>query len=99
VDGIHFFLTRRDDTLAILREHAMSVLELENEEEVQSIYDEWCGFLDKKPYPTTEAIDNVFTLAMRRNPEVEGLNPLCMWDTHYLKELDDTGYIDELYSA
>jgi len=97
VEGIHFFLTRREETLSVLRDHAMSVLGLESEEEVQAIYDEWCGFLERKPYPTTEAIDNVFALALRRNPEVAGLNPLSLWDTHYLRELDDTGFIDALY--
>jgi len=97
VEGIHFFLTRRNETLSIIREHVASVLGLENEEEVQCIYDEWCGYLERKPYPTTEAIENVFALALRRNPEVEGLNPLSLWDTHYLRELDDTGYIDGLY--
>jgi hypothetical protein len=75
------------------------VLGLENEEEVESVYDQWCGFLERKPCPATEAIENVFALALRRNPEVEGLNPLSLWDTHYLRELDDTGYIDELYAT
>ena len=44
-----------------------------------------------------EAIANVFQLAMRRDPEVKGFNPLALWNTHYLRELDDSGYIDKLY--
>lgn len=32
-----------------------------------------------------------------RDPEIADFNPLAMWDTHYVRELDDSGYIDQLY--
>jgi hypothetical protein len=44
-----------------------------------------------------EAIANVFQLALGRNPENAGFNPLALWDAHYLRELDDSGFIDQLY--
>jgi len=97
VDAVHFFLTRKAETLEILREHATPILHLESDAEVNAIYDEWARSLQRKPYPSPEAIANVFQLAMRRDPEVQGFNPLAMWNTHYLRELDDSGYIDKLY--
>ena len=33
----------------------------------------------------------------RRNPEIADYNPLALWDTHFVRELDDSGYIDGLY--
>jgi hypothetical protein len=54
--------------------------------------------LERKPYPSPHAISNVFQLAVRRNPEISGYNPLALWDTHFVRELDDSGYIDRLYS-
>ena len=33
----------------------------------------------------------------RLTPEVEGFNPLVMWDMHHLRAIDDSGYIDKLY--
>ncbi|HKY09833.1 MAG TPA: ABC transporter substrate-binding protein [Candidatus Binatia bacterium] len=97
VDALHFFLTRRQETLEILSEHATPVLKLQSESEVETLYDEWAQSLERKPYPALPAISNVFQLALRRNPEIAGYNPLALWDTHFIRELDDSGYIDQLY--
>jgi hypothetical protein len=64
---------------------------------VESVYNEWAGFLERKPYPRPEAIANVFTLAVRRDPEIKDFNPMALWNTHYVRELDDSGFIDSLY--
>ena len=97
VDAVHFFLTRRQETLEILKEHAVPILKLQTDQEVEMLYREWAQSLERKPYPRLEAIANVFQLALRRNPEVSGYNPLALWDTHFIRELDDSGYIDRLY--
>ncbi len=97
VDAIHFFLTRRQETLEILNEHATPILKLQSDAEVETLYDEWAQSLERKPYPALPAISNVFQLALRRNPEIASYNPLALWDTHFIRELDDSGYIDQLY--
>jgi len=97
VDAIHFFLAKKGETLEILKRHVSSILDLQRDEEVEALYSQWTQSLERKPYPSIEAIANVFQLALRRNPEISGFNPLAMWDTHYVRELDDTGYIDRLY--
>jgi NitT/TauT family transport system substrate-binding protein len=97
VDAIHFFLTRKQETLEILKEHASPILKLQSDQEVETLYDEWAQSLERKPYPSLAAIANVFELALRRDPEVAGYNPLALWDTHFVRELDDSGYIDRLY--
>jgi ABC-type nitrate/sulfonate/bicarbonate transport system substrate-binding protein len=97
VDTIHFFITREQETLEILKEHAAPILRLESNEEVEMLYTEWAASLERKPYPSIEAIANVFQLAVRRNPEIASFNPLTLWNSHYVRELDDSGYIDQLY--
>jgi ABC-type nitrate/sulfonate/bicarbonate transport system substrate-binding protein len=97
VDAIHFFITRKQETLEILKEHASPILHLQSDEEVETLYEEWAHSLERKPYPSIEAIANVFQLAVRRNPEIASFNPLALWDSHYVRELDDSGYIDQLY--
>jgi len=97
VDAIHFFITRKQETLEILKEHASPILHLQSDEEVETLYEEWAHSLERKPYPAIEAIANVFRLAVRRNPEIASFNPLALWDSHYVRELDDSGYIDQLY--
>lgn len=97
VDAIHFFITRKQETLEILKEQAMPILKLQSDAEVETLYDEWAQSLERKPYPALAAIANVFQLAVRRNPEISAYNPLALWDTHFVRELDDSGYIDRLY--
>ena len=97
VDAIHFFRTRKRETLEILKEHAAPILKLQTDEEVETLYEEWAQSLETKPYPSLQAISNVFQLALRRNPEIGSYNPLSLWDTHFVRELDDSGYIDRLY--
>jgi ABC-type nitrate/sulfonate/bicarbonate transport system substrate-binding protein len=97
VDAIHFFITRKQETLEILKEHATPILKLQSDTEVETLYDEWAQSLERKPYPALAAIANVFQLAVRRNPEIFLYNPLALWDTHFVRELDDSGYIDRLY--
>jgi hypothetical protein len=70
---------------------------LGSDEEVETLYEEWANSLERKPYPSIEAVANVFQLAVRRNPEIASFNPLGLWNTHYVRELDDSGYIDSLY--
>jgi hypothetical protein len=75
----------------------MPILKLRSDEEVETLYEEWAQSLETKPYPSLQAISNVFQLALRRNPEISSYNPLGLWDTHFVRELDDSGYIDQLY--
>lgn len=97
IDAIHYFLTRKQETLEILKEHATPILKLQSDQEVERLYDEWAQSLERKPYPNLAAISNVFQLAVRRDPDIAGYNPLALWNTHFVRELDDSGYIDQLY--
>src|SRR4029434_2221226 len=69
VDEIHLFITRKQETLEILKEHASPILHLESDEEVETLYEEWAHSLERKPYPSIEAIANVFRLAVRRHTQ------------------------------
>lgn len=95
VEGIHFFLTQKNQTKKILAGAAN--LGLQNDQEVETLCEEWSQYLERKPYPNLAAIANVFALAVRLTPEIEGFNPLSLWNTHYIRELDDSGFIDTLY--
>ncbi|HMA81207.1 MAG TPA: ABC transporter substrate-binding protein, partial [Candidatus Binatia bacterium] len=98
IDGIHFFKTQKADTLKIVRKHCSELLKMRSDEEWDCFYDNQAASLESTPYPSIEAIQNVFALAVKRNPEIKEFNPLALWDLHYVKEIDDSGYIRRLYS-
>lgn len=97
IDAIHFFKTRRQETLAIIQNHCSKVLKIDTDEEWACFYDNQAASLEAKPYPSLAAIQNVFALALKRNPEIKNFNPLALWDLHFLREIDDSGYISSLY--
>jgi hypothetical protein len=97
IDAIHFFKTNKADTLAIIKKHCTELLKMQNDEEWNCFYDTQAASLEPKPYPTLDAIRNVFELALKIDPEIKNFNPLALWDLHYLREIDDSGYINRLY--
>jgi ABC-type nitrate/sulfonate/bicarbonate transport system substrate-binding protein len=98
VDATHFFKTRRQDTLNILKKTCGDILKHQSDEETDLFYKTQENSLEPKPYPTLGAIENVFALAARECPEIRDSNPLAMWDLHYVREIDDSGYIDKLWA-
>lgn len=97
IDATHFFKTRREETLKIIKRTCSDLLKMKSDEEWNCFYETQADSLEPKPYPTLEAIRNVFALGVKRNPEIKDFNPLALWDLHYVREIDDSGYIDRLY--
>jgi ABC-type nitrate/sulfonate/bicarbonate transport system substrate-binding protein len=98
VDGIHFFKTKKADTLKILQKHCSELLKMRDDEEWDCFYENQAASLENAPYPSIEALQNVFALAVKRDPQIKEYNPLALWDLHYVKEIDDSGYIRKLYA-
>jgi ABC-type nitrate/sulfonate/bicarbonate transport system substrate-binding protein len=97
IDGIHFFKTKKADTVAIIKKHCSELLKMRDDEEWNCFYEDHAASLEQVPYPSIEAIQNVFALGVKRDPEIKEFNPLALWDLHYVKEIDDSGYIRQLY--
>jgi hypothetical protein len=49
-----------------------------------------------KPYPSPEGVLNAWELSRMCYEEAKEANPFALWDMHYLRELDLSGFIDEL---
>jgi ABC-type nitrate/sulfonate/bicarbonate transport system substrate-binding protein len=98
IDATHFFKTRKAETMAIIKKECSQLLKMQTDEEWDCFYENQTASLEAKPYPNLDAIQNVFALALKRDPEIKGFNPLNLWDLHYVKEIDDSGYIRRLYA-
>jgi len=96
VEGIHYFRSRRTETLKILKNHCADLLNLTTDKEVEHLYERYASAYEPKLYPTMDAIRNVFQLALRKNPEISDFNPLILWDLHYVREIDDQRFLETL---
>src|SRR5436309_3490225 len=91
VMGIHFARTRRGETEKILEGLRQRVPECKN------VNYRNVAKLLPKPYPDHEGVANAYRLCCMKDPETEEQSPMALWDLHYLRELDDSGFIDEIY--
>ncbi|HXV78644.1 MAG TPA: hypothetical protein VEG60_02085 [Candidatus Binatia bacterium] len=92
VMGIHFARTRRGETEDMLEGLRRRVPEAKNVS-YRSV-----AKLLPKPYPDHEAVANAYKLCCLKSPETEEMSPMALWDLHYLRGLDHSGFIDALYA-
>jgi ABC-type nitrate/sulfonate/bicarbonate transport system substrate-binding protein len=59
-------------------------------------YQTFRGIFPRVPYVTEEYIKSV--LVVSDNPKAAGANPKDFFDTRFLKEIEDSGFVQELYS-
>ena len=88
---------RRDEALEVVSREPARLLGLTaNRPELERFFDCIAGSLQLRPYPTAEGIANSYEIACAEWPGAKGFNPVTLWDLHWLKQIDDEGFIDEL---
>lgn len=96
IHAVCLMLYRRDEALAIVSTEPMKRMKIESREGMERQFDAIVKGLKPKPYPTPQAIVNTFEMAVLDYPDAKDLNPLSLWDLHWVKQLDDEGFIDGL---
>jgi ABC-type nitrate/sulfonate/bicarbonate transport system substrate-binding protein len=97
IETIHFFKTNPTQVASILQKNLAAYYGLNEEQYYQHLQKEWAKLLLIKPYPLPAAIQNVYELDVAKDPNMARVAPLEPWDLHYVREIDDSGFIDELY--
>lgn len=96
IHAVCLMIFRRDEALAIVAGEPMRRMKIDSREELERQFDSIVRGLKPKPYPTPQAIANTYEIATEEYPGAAGLNPLSLWDLHWVKALDDDGFIDGL---
>ena len=99
IEAIHFFKTRPEEVVRILKTNLARRYALEGDEYYVHLQREWARLLSKKPYPLPSAIENVYALDVGKDPAMKSIGPMEPWDLHYLRAIDDSGFIDQLYAS
>jgi hypothetical protein len=85
----------RQAVMEIISKEPMRRMRISDSNELERQVDSIAEKLRVKPYPTAEAIKNTSEIAANEyGAAIE--NPLTLWDLHWLKQLDDAGFIDDL---
>jgi hypothetical protein len=99
IDATHFFKTEKQAACEIIERNLAKVLELQGPDEIEHLHATWAGLLSPKPYPHPLAVWNVYNLDVAHDPNVNFIGPFDLWNTSYLRAIDDSDYIDELYGT
>jgi ABC-type nitrate/sulfonate/bicarbonate transport system substrate-binding protein len=91
--GIHFARSCRGETEEILNRLR------QREPKCKNVQYRSVAKLAPKPYPDHEAVANAYKLCCMKDPEAEEQSPMALWDLHYLRALDQSGFIDALYKG
>jgi ABC-type nitrate/sulfonate/bicarbonate transport system substrate-binding protein len=91
--GIHYARTHREET-----EKMLEGLK-QREPEARGVSYNGVAKLAAKPYPDLQAVANAYRLCCMKAPEANEISPLALWDLHFLRQLDNAGFIDGLYKS
>lgn len=95
IHGVCLMILRKDEALEIVAREPMRRMKLTDHTELERQFDAIVRLLQLKPFPTLQAIANSFEIATAEFGAAD-INPLTPWDLHWVKELDDNGFIDGL---
>jgi ABC-type nitrate/sulfonate/bicarbonate transport system substrate-binding protein len=95
-EGIAYFKTHRAESIKIIKDSYKDEGDLDDEAATH-LYDELKMILQAKPYATIPAISNVYEISKEQDKAAEQTDPMALWDFHFLRRIDDSGFIDNLY--
>lgn len=92
IAGIAHFKNNPEERIQFMQE------EYDYDEELAThIYNEENAVLAPKLYPTPQAIQNVYQEAIWTDEAALEVEPFELWDFSYLRDIVDSGFVDELY--
>lgn len=96
VEGIHYYKTHRNESLAILEKY----LKTADAEALTEVYEDiGLALLPEKPYPTLKGIQIMLRELAAVDPKTKTAKPEQFVDMSFVRELDSSGFIDALYKS
>jgi ABC-type nitrate/sulfonate/bicarbonate transport system substrate-binding protein len=97
MEGVAYAMSPRMKPAVI--ETIVRRLKISNPALAEQGYQDLLRATDRKPYPSVDGLNNVQRLMKLRNPAVGDIKAESLIDARLIQELDQSGFIDQLYSA
>lgn len=94
VEGVHYYKRHPDFVVDVFRKYS----KLEDRELALKCHAHYVNFFGNKPYPSVKGLQTVLTHLAHHIPEAGRTDPSRFVDNSFLRELDESGFIDELYA-
>ncbi|MFT5540239.1 MAG: ABC-type nitrate/sulfonate/bicarbonate transport system substrate-binding protein [Alphaproteobacteria bacterium] len=99
IEGIAYFKINREETIQILIDRYDNDGKLDREL-AENLYDDLAPKFEPCLYPSMRSIANVYQEALKqdeKNGDAAKIHPLALWDFHFLRQIDDSGFVRNLY--
>lgn len=93
VEAIHFFKTRKEDTIRIMRKYSR----VEDRKTLEEAWEWHARYFPEVPYPPLEGYRLILQDMAATVPKAAKANAGDFIDTRFVKELEDSGFIKSLY--
>jgi len=91
--------TQQPANKPVVLKSMMKNLRLADRQAAEEGYLDLLSTLNRKPYPSLDGLRNAQRLMAVQNPKVASLKVEDLAEPRFVKKLDDSGFIDKLYSA
>lgn len=95
IEGIHFFKTQPEKAIKIMHRYTGDG-EMDDAIALGS-HASLAQVLEPNLYPSIDAIANVYQEGIRQDADANRINPMSLWDLHFIRGLDDIGFTSGLY--
>ena len=92
VEAIHYFKTRKEETIQILRKYSR----VEDRGVLEHTQNWFTQNMPEYPYPPLEGYQVVLQEMVSSNPKAAALNAKELVDARFVKELEDSGFVASL---
>lgn len=96
LEGIAYFKLNREESINIIMNRHKKEGELDRAA-AEKLYNDLAPTLEPKLYPGINAISNVYQEALKQDKDAGRIHPLALWNFHFLRKIDDSGFIEDLY--
>jgi NitT/TauT family transport system substrate-binding protein len=93
VEAIHYLKTDKEGAKALFRKN----LGISDPEALERAYNAYIPIFNEAPYPTPDGVKTMLDYLAVRDPKAAAADPKAFVDMSLVKELEDSGFIKQLY--
>jgi ABC-type nitrate/sulfonate/bicarbonate transport system substrate-binding protein len=94
LDAIHHYLTRREQSIAIIKKYFTGT----NPNAIEAMYDSYAAQLKPLPTPNREAVQALIDAASVIDAKSREIKPSDLFEPRFMDELKANGFVDDLYA-
>lgn len=94
VDGIHYYKTQKEASIQSIAKFT----KLKDRNALEEAYSTYAvKYMARVPYPTIKGVETILEDLAKTNPKARGVDPKRFIEPRFLRELEDSGYVAQLY--